>query len=93
MQDKQTIFADGFIAKRRDDAKDFLITKLSLKVDEATAFIKKHEKNGWLNLEVKRGRSGGLYVSLDSFEPKKLDSAEVTPNQEEKWEPTDEVPF
>lgn len=85
MQKKETIFADGFIAKRKDDAKDFLVVKLSLKADEATAFISKHEKNGWINLEVKRSKSGSLYVELDTFVPQKQEG--------KKFEPTDELEF
>jgi len=30
--------------------------------------------NGWVNLDVKRGRSGNLYVELDTFEPRKAAS-------------------
>ena len=89
MQEKQTIFADGFIARRRDDAQNFLITKLSLKVSEALEFIKKHEKDGWLNLEVKRGRSGGLYVALDTYDPQKKGDQPV----EQPVEDTDDMPF
>lgn len=74
MEKKEKIFADGIIAKRRDDAKDFLICNLSLKEEEIIAFIKKHSKNGWVNLDVKRGRSGNLYVELDTFEPRKAAS-------------------
>ena len=82
---KDPIFADGFIAKRRDDAKEFLVTKLSIRVDEAVAFITKHNKDGWVNLEVKRAKNGKLYVELDTFVPQK--------QEEKKFEATDEVPF
>ena len=42
-QDK--IFADGFIFKRRENAPDFVIGNISVKVDEAVAFLKANHKN------------------------------------------------
>lgn len=73
MDNKEVVFADGFIAKRKDNAKDFLIVNLALKVDEAVAFIEKNAKGDWINLEVKRARNGKLYVALDTFVPTKAE--------------------
>lgn len=66
MQEK--IFADGFLFKRRENAPDFVVGRLSIKAEEAIAFIKKHEKNGWVNLDIKNGRSGNPYIELDTYE-------------------------
>lgn len=41
-----------------------------MKVDEAIAFIKQHEKRGWVNLNIKTARSGNHYIELDTYEPK-----------------------
>lgn len=90
---EEKIFADGFIFKKKETAPDFVIGSLSLKADEATAFIKKHIKNGWVNLDIKQGRSGNYYVELDTFEPKaKGDAPKSSPK---KAAPADdeEVPF
>jgi hypothetical protein len=67
---QEKIFADGFSFKRQENAPDFVIGRLSLKVDEAVAFIKENEKNGWVNLNVKTAKSGSFYVELDTYEPK-----------------------
>jgi len=67
---EEKIFADGFSFKRSENAPDFVVGRLSLKVDEAIAFIKKYEKKGWVNLNVKTARSGNIYVELDTYEPK-----------------------
>lgn len=67
---EEKIFADGFSFKRSENAPDFVVGRLSLKVDEAIAFIKKHDKKGWVNLNVKTARSGNMYVELDTYEPK-----------------------
>ena len=75
-QDQEKVFADGFVFKRNEKAPDFVVGRLSIKVDDATAFIKEHEKSGWVNLNVKTARSGNFYVELDTFDPSaKKDSA------------------
>lgn len=70
MENQERIFADGFIIKRRENAPEFVIGNLSVKVDEAIAFLKKYEKKGWVNLSIKKGRSGNPYIELDTFEAK-----------------------
>lgn len=68
--EKERIFADGFIIKRKETAPEFVIANISIKVDEAIAFLRKFEKSGWVNLGAKKGRSGNMYLELDTFEPK-----------------------
>jgi len=70
MENQEKVFADGFIFKRRDNAPDFVIGNLSIKVDEAITFLKKYEKKGWVNMGIKRGRSGNPYIELDTYEAK-----------------------
>jgi len=74
MEQKEKVFADGFSFKRREDAPDFVIGRLSIKVDEAIAFLRQNEKNGWVNLDAKYGRSGNPYLELDTYEGKGNDS-------------------
>jgi hypothetical protein len=64
------IFADGFSFKRQETAPDFVVGRLSMKVEDACAFLKTHEKSGWVNLNIKSARSGNYYVELDTYEPK-----------------------
>ena len=75
---KETIFADGFSFKRQDNAPDFVVGRLSIKVEDAKKFFDTYHKNGWVNLNVKTARSGNYYLELDTFEPKKSGS-EPTP--------------
>jgi len=70
MQQEEKIFADGFSFKRSENAPDFVIGRLSLKVEDAIAFIREHDKRGWINLNIKTARSGNHYVELDTYEPK-----------------------
>jgi hypothetical protein len=67
---QEKIFADGFSFKRNENAPDFVVGKLSMKVDEVIAFLKKHQQNGWVNIEIKYGRSGNAYCELNTFQPK-----------------------
>jgi hypothetical protein len=66
----EKIFADGFLFKRNEKAPDFVVGSISVKVEEATAFLKQHAKNGWVNLQVKNSQGGKYYIELDTFEPK-----------------------
>lgn len=70
MQDEK-VFAQGFMFKRNEKAPEFVVGRLSIKIEDAVAFMREHDKNGWVNLSVKQGRSGNYYIELDTFEPKK----------------------
>ena len=67
---QEKIFADGFSFKRNENAPDFVVGKLTMKAEEAVAFIKKHQQNGWVSVEIKYGRSGNAYCELNTFQPK-----------------------
>ena len=66
---KEKIFADGFSFKKNDNAPSFVVGKLSLKIEDAIAFMKKNDKNGWVNLNINQANSGNFYVELDTWEP------------------------
>ncbi len=75
MAQEEKIFADGFLFKRNENAPDFVVGRMSIKVEEAIAFMKQHEKGGWINLGVKTARSGNYYIELDTFEAKPKEGA------------------
>ncbi len=83
MSQDEKIFANGFSFKRRDNAPEFVVGRLSLKVDDAMAFVKEHMKNGWINFNVNQARSGNYYVELDTYEAKAEGAA---PKKEAKEE-------
>lgn len=98
---EEKIFADGFIFKRNEKAPEFVIGRMSIKVDDAVAFLKQHEDKGWVNLGVKQARSGNYYIELDTFKPKSDDSAvdkynnakKASPQQAQAEEGDDDLPF
>jgi len=85
-QDK--VFADGFLFKRRENAPDFVIGNISVKVDEAITFLKSNQKNGWVNLNVLNSQAGKPYIELDQFVPKKKET-----QQAKKEEVKEDLPF
>ena len=74
-EQEEKIFADGFIFKRNEKAPEFVIGRMSIKVEDAVAFLKQHQDKGWVNLGVKQARSENYYIELDTFKPKGDDSA------------------
>ena len=80
-EQKETVFLDGFIFKRpRDGAPDFVKGEMSIKADEAIAFIQKHTKNGWLNADLLASKDNTkLYFKLNTWEKPVEVSAPVAP--------------
>lgn len=83
---KEKVFADGFSFKKNENAPSFVVGKLTVKSDEAIAFIKNNNKNGWVNLNINQSNSGKFYVELDTWEP----TGTKAQNQPVS---TDEAPF
>ena len=67
---KELVFANGLISKRRDTAPDYVLVNQSIKVDDFITFLKKHDKNGWVNLETRKSANGNIYTIVDSWQPK-----------------------
>lgn len=74
-EQKEKVFADGFIAKRNEQAPEYVIVNLSVKVSEAMEFLNRNQSNGWCNMQVKRSQGGKLYVELDTWKPTQGDHA------------------
>ena len=68
MEKPNKIFADGLVFKKpRQGAPDFVKGAISVKVPEFTAFLKKHDNNGWVNIDLKQSKTGTLYCELNNF--------------------------
>ncbi len=83
------VFADGFLFKRNENAPDFVVGSMSVKVEEAVTFLNKHNNNGWVNLQVKTSQGGKYYMELDTFKPK----AQQDPAPAAAPEPENDLPF
>lgn len=69
----EKVFADGFIFKKREKSPDWVVGSLSVKVEEAVEFLKKHEEKGWVNLDINTSKSGKTYVQLNDWKPENGD--------------------
>ena len=68
--DNDIIFAAGFVFKRDPEAPDWKICGISVKVDEAVAFLQNNAVDGWVNIDVLRAKaSGKVYGKLDTWKP------------------------
>lgn len=63
-------FTEGLIVKRAENAPEFVIGNLSVKVDEFTKWLQENQSNGWVNISLKVGKSGKAYGALDTWKPK-----------------------
>jgi len=77
----EKVFAEGIIFKRNDNAPDFVIGSMSVKVSEFVPFLQANAKNDWTNLQVKKSQNGKMYVELDTFEPKPQGGAQQPSSQ------------
>ena len=97
------VFADGMIVKHpHQNAPDFVKAAVSFKLKDFFEFAKQHQKEGWLNVQVKESRGGKLYAELDTFTPSKKEEydtgmqqakqAAAPPATEDPF-PNDDIPW
>lgn len=65
----EVTFVNGMIAKRQDNAPDFVLCNLSLKMEDLIAFMKEHNNGGWVNIDVKRSKGGKVFAALNTWKP------------------------
>ena len=88
MEKTEKVLADGFIFKRNEKAPEFVVGSMSIKVDEAMAFLAQNESKGWVNLNVKKSKGGKFYMELDTWKPKTEKVAEILSEK-----PAADLPF
>jgi hypothetical protein len=66
----EPIFVNGLIFKDpHENAPEFVKGRLSIQVNDFMDFISKHQSNGWVNITMKRAKSGKMYFELDTWKP------------------------
>ena len=89
MTDK--IFVNGMVVKRNDNAPEYVLANLSIKRGELIAFLTQQEGE-WLNVALKRAKSGKCYAELDTWKPsEKL--ADVARGPAAPAPADDDIPF
>ena len=72
----EKIFVDGLFVKRADKAPDFVIANLSFNVDKFAKFIELQDKqNGWVNIDLKKSKTGSMYAEVNTWKPNKVTNA------------------
>ena len=65
----QMEFIDGFFAKApHPNAPDFVKAKISIKREELINWLN-NRSDEWVNIDVKEGRTGKWYASVDNWKP------------------------
>jgi len=77
-------FANGILFKRNENAPDFVIGKLSFKVDEAVKFLEENSENGWVNLNINKSQNGKFYIELDEWKPTQKSVSTQMPTEQVK---------
>lgn len=67
-QEKEVVFFDGIRAKENTKL-DFILADLGFNTEKVIEFLRAHDKNGWVNGQLKKSKSGNLYIQLDTWEP------------------------
>jgi hypothetical protein len=97
MEKQDKVFADGFIFKRSDNAPEWVVGKLSVKVEDAIAFLQANAKNGWVNLNINSAKSGKFYMEVDTWEKPKTEfqgfAPKETPTSNAKQVNNSDLPF
>lgn len=88
MNDK--IFVNGMVVKRNDNAPEYVLANLSIKRTDLIDFLRQQDSD-WLNVALKRAKSGKCYAELDTWKPtEKLADVARGPAPAA---PDDEIPF
>ena len=62
-------FIDGFIAKApNENAPAYVKAKVSIKREDLMNWLARRQDE-WINLEIKEGRTGRWYASVDNWKP------------------------
>lgn len=86
------IFANGFSFKRRDNAPEWHLGQVGIKVDEAIEFLREHESKGWVNLDLNKSKAGKAYLELNTWRPEPRDESEQEEEPDDDGA-TDDLPF
>ena len=81
----EKVFADGLIMKKKQFSWGE-ITTASIKVEEFIKFLQQHNKNGWVNLNIKESREGKPYAELDTWEPTQQGAPPPVQNAEPQYQ-------
>ena len=90
MSDKQ--FVNGMIVKRGDNAPEYVLANVSIKRSELVPFLDQ-QSGDWVNVVLKRAKSGKCYAELDTWKPTERLAAVARGPAAAPVAADDEIPF
>ena len=90
-------FIDGFFAKApHENAPEFVKAKVNIKREELLQWLT-NKTDEWISVDIKEGRSGKWYASVDNWKPEESASTRDTEGESEpSWvqeDNSDSIPF
>lgn len=94
MSQTTKVYPKGFyIGEPNENAPDFVKGRISVKVEEFTAFLNEHANDkGYVNLDLLEGQKG-LYSTLNTWKPKESSEAPVAAPAPVSEEDAEDLPF
>ena len=87
---EEKTFTDGLIVKRAENAPDWVLCNISIKVEDFTKWMQDHQDKGWVNIGLFMSKGGKPYGVKDTFKPKEENSTEKQTLEESIG---DDLPF
>ena len=88
-------FIDGFFAKApHEKAPEFVKAKVNIKREELLQWLS-NKTDEWISVDIKEGRSGKWYASVDNWKPQENAPA-TSADSEPSWvmeDDSDDIPF
>jgi hypothetical protein len=91
---KKTLVDGVFFKNRHPNAPNFVVGKMSFKLDKFIEFAKQNQQDGWFNIEILKSRDNKVYAIVDDWKP--AAGNDQKPVQEIQYitdSPDEEVPF
>lgn len=94
MSQTTKVYPKGFyIGEPNENAPDFVKGRISVKVEEFTAFLNENTNDaGYVNLDLLEGQKG-LYSTLNTWKPKESGKAAVSAPAQVTQEEANDLPF
>ncbi len=88
------IMADGmFFKEKHQNAPDFVIGGLSIKIDQFSKFVKDNKDGEYLNFQVLKSKQGKPYIVLDTWKPNRDQAPADNHVYDDNKIDTSELPF
>ena len=68
----EKIMADGlFFKEKHQNAPEWVVGGLSIKIDQFSKFVKDNKDGEYLNFQILKSKAGKAYIVLDTWKPEK----------------------